>query len=652
MSRIVFKLTDGTEADFDSKTPLSKVDELLAKDGLERDKTIKPMVERGAVDSALAKVNLPIVQGAASILGLPGIVQQGLEFGTEKIAQALGYTPEQAKAGRMAVRAPTPSDITKAVGDAGVPMQRAESFVGRTGQNLVRNLVAAPVPGSAVPSLLSAVGEEAVAYPFLGTPMEGTARAFGSIATPLATVPLAMKSPMQRMYSEGTSRLSPQELQAASNLQKQSFAQRMPITSFEAIQQASGGRTNLPGIQRQLESMPTSAPLMADFMGTRAQQTLNTLESVFPQAGRERLGTEAQRAAEKTMRGAQQRLVQVGEPAIEAVKAKAIPPSWMKGLENESAVIAEASKAVDNIPAYQDLLKGYKDNSVARIEAMRQYLSDKYDNLASAAQGSVTGEMKAYDQARRKLLDKADTQIPDYKKAREQYQKAREQIVSPFQESPVAEIARTNEVSRQFAEVFAKNPAEVNLTPNKVKMTMKSMADTDPNLPKDFLQQYMRSSLESVNNAASRGAGTTGARFANTIAKNTTQRENLKAAYQEVYGNKGADAVKGLNTMLDILEAQGRRLPSGSPTFEKGALSEESLSAINKTFKNLPGAFGTMYQTIFYGQDYNKIAKAITSPRGVEALEKMAKAQKDTKKLGLAMTELQRVIDAIDEEQE
>lgn len=653
MSKIVFKLTDGTEADFDSKTPLSKIDEILAKNGLERDKAAKPMVERGDIDSAIAKTNLPIVQGFSSILGLPGMVQQGAEFGAEKIAQAFGYSPEEAQVGKMAVRVPTPSQITKAVGDAGVPMQRAESFGGRTAQNVVRNIVSAPVPGAVIPSLLSAVGEEAAAYPFRGTPMESTARTAGALLTPFAAIPFTMQSPMQKMYSQGTSRLSLDELQAASNLQKESFKNKMPTTSFEAIQQVSGGRTNLPALQRQLESMPSSAPQMADFMGTRGQQTLKTLETAFPPTSRERMGTEVQRAAESTIRQSQKQLSSspAGQ-AFESVKSKAIPPSWMTKLEKDSAVISEASRAVDNLPAYQDLLKGYKDNSIARIEAMRQFLTDKYDNLAGAANNQVTGEMRAYDQARRNLLNKADLQIPEYKKVREQYFQSKEQIVAPVKESPIGQIARNNEVSTQFAEVFAKNPAEVNLSPTKVKMTMKSMADADPTLPKDFLTQYMKSSLESVNNAASRGAGTTGSRFANTIAKNTTQRENLKAAYQEIYGAKGTEAVKGLNTMLDVLEAQGRRLPSGSPTFDKGALSEESLSTINKTFKNLPGAFGTMYQTIFYGRDYEKIAKAITSPNGVEALEKMAKAQKDTRKLGLAITELQRVIDAIDEEQE
>jgi hypothetical protein len=655
MSKTVFKLTDGTEADFDSKTPLSKVDEILAKNGLERDKSQRPFIERegvsGAVDESLAKVNYPIVQGVAGLGGLAGALQKGVEFGTGKIAELLGYTPEQAQAGRMAVNLPTPSDITRAAGDAGIPMRRAESFIGRTGQNVVRNIISAPVAGAAIPSLLSAVGEEAVAYPFRGTPMESTARTAGALFTPLVQAPSLVASPLERMYREMTKNVSPQDLAQAQALQQRSFAERMPVTSIEAIQQTTGGRTSLPTIQRQVEGTPASAPTMAEFMGTRGQQTLRELESRFPVTGRERLGTEAERAAKETLGLTQRQLSSspAGQ-AFEAVKSKSIPPSWIKNLENESAVISEASRAVDNTATYQDMMKGYKGNSIARIEAMRSYLSDKYDNLADAVGGTkVTGEMRAYDQARRKLLEKADSQIPDYKKARENYFQAKEQIVAPVQESPVAQIARGNEVSAQFAEVFATNPAAVNLTPKKVQMTMRSLGQTDANLPKDFLTQYMRASLESVNKAATRQVGTTGSRFADTIAKNTTQRENLKAAFQEVYGQKGTEAVRGLNNLLDILEAQGRRLPTGSATAEKGMMSQESISTLGKIGKDPLGSFGTIYQSVFYGRDYDKIARAITSPRGVELLEEMAKAGKNQKRLATGAQELQRLIDGLDE---
>jgi hypothetical protein len=650
MAGKVIKLTDGTEAVFNADESLESIDKKLAEDGLKRDKEIKPFMERGTVDTAMAKINYPIVQGMAAIPGLPGVLQRGVEFGTEKIAELLGYTPEQAQAGRMAVRMPTPSDITRAAGDAGIQMQRAETIGGRTAQNVVRNIMTAPVPGAAVPSLLSAIGEEAVAYPFIGTPLEPTARTAGAMFAPLVPAPTMFRSPLERMYAESTKRVSPQDMSSAERLQQMASREGMPVTSVEALQQVTGGRTNLPALQRQLEANPASAPLMAEFMGTRGEETLSTLQRMFPQTGRERLGTEAQRAAEKTLARTQTELsTSPAGQSYEAVKSKAIPPSWMKNLENESAVIAEASKAVDNIPAYQDLLKGYKGNSIARVESMRQYLSDKYDMLAGQAGGAVTGEMRAYDQARKNLLNKADSQIPEYKTARENYFQAKEKIVAPVQESPISKIARDNEVSMQFAEVFAKNPAAVNLTPQKVTMTMKSLAQADAALPKDFLNQYMRSSLEQIESQATRAAGTTGSRFANTIVKNSTQKENLRAAFKEVYGESGDRAARGLNNLIDILEAQGRRLPAGSPTAEKGMIAAESVSTVAKAAKNPLEAIGTLYQTMFFRKDYENVAKAITSPEGIKILENMAKASKNQKQLATGAVELQRLIDALDE---
>jgi hypothetical protein len=651
-NRKVVKLTDGTEADFDINASLADIDKRLAQEGLERDTKVKPFAERGEVDTTMAKINLPIVQGVTGVLGLPALIQEGLQLGAEKISQAvMGRTPEQTRAGRPIATLPTPVQMQRAVGEY-IPMQRAESFPGQLAQTAVRNVVSAPVPGAVLPSLLSAGGEESLAYPFRGTDLEPYARMVGGVATPLVAAPGVIKSPLERMYAESTRTMTPREIEQASRLQQQSFQMGMPVTSFEAMQQAAQGRTTLPSIQRQVEATPRSAPIMAEFMGTRGQQTQETLERAFPITQRPKMGTEVQRAAQAEQRAVQKQITEEASPAFEAIKEKKIPQSWMTNLENESAVIAEASKAVDNIPAYKDLLKGFESNSIARVEAMRQYLADKYDNLATQAQGKVTGEMKAYQTARTKLVQKADDQVTGYKPAREQYQATREKFETPIIESPIPNLARTNELAKQFGEVFATNPAQSGLNPEKVSRTIKAMANADPNLPKEFLNQYMRASLEGVQRASSRQAGTVGARFADTIVKNTTQKENLKAAFREVYGTKGSEAVKGLNVMLDVLEAQGRRLPSGSPTAEKGMLAEESIGLLGKSFRNIPGAIGNLYQGIFYGRDYEKIAKAITSPNGVEALEKLAKAGKDRKKIGLAFTEIQQIVKSFDEEQQ
>jgi hypothetical protein len=80
--------------------------------------------------------------------------------------------------------------------------------------------------------------------------------------------------------------------------------------------------------------------------------------------------------------------------------------------------------------------------------------------------------------------------------------------------------------------------------------------------------------------------------------------------------------------------------------------AQESVSLLGKTLKTPISAFGDLYQGIFYGRDYERIAKAITDPRGVDALEKLAKAGKDRKKIALAMTEFQQIVRALDEEQQ
>lgn len=649
--RKVVKLTDGTEADFAIGTSLADIDKKLAAEGLKRDSSVKPFAERGVVDSTMAKINLPIVQGASALLGLPGMVAEGLQTGAEKISQLMGRTPEQAAAGRPVISAPTPASLTRAAGEF-IPLQRAESLPGQLAQTAVRNIASAPIPGALVPSLLSAAGEEAVAFPFRGTPLEPAARVVGGLTAPLISAPSALKSPMERMYSESTQRMTPAQIQAASELQQQSFRSGMPVTSFEAMQQAAGGRTTLPALQRQVEGMPASAPQMAEFMAERGAITQRTLQEQFPQTTRTQLGTQMQQAAQAEQRALNQQLVKEAGPAFEAVKSKKIPMSWMTNLERESAVIAEAGKAVDNIPAYQDLLKGYPDNSIARIESMRQFLADKYDNLASVAQGKVTGEMKAYQAARANLLQKADEQVPAYAAARADYQAARDRIVGPLTETPIPNIAATSEVPKQFGELFATRAAEINLTPDKVTNTVRALAKTDPELPREFLNQYMRASLENVQRAASTQAGTVGPRFADTVAKNTTQRANLEAAIVEVYGENGKKAAKGFNSMMNILEAQGRRLPAGSPTAEKGMLAEASMGAVSQTLKQPLSAVGNLYQSVFFARDYSKMAKAMTSPDGVMALENIAKAGKDRKKIGLAFTELQQIIKAAEAEEQ
>lgn len=668
----IVRLTDGTEAAFSIGASLSEIDKRLSAEGLERDKKVKPFIDRSLTEQSdaekvVGKIAKPVVEGAAGVLGLPGQAKASFSSQLNNIAELLGFSPEQIESAKQYMdvggqvsklmgvdnlpqfNMPTSQEIVGMAKEAGVPMTQAETLPGKIAQSAVRNVISAPVKSAILPSMLSAGGEELAAVPFKGTPLEPYARIFGGVAAPLAVTPMIARSPLEKMYAQTTRNMTPQEIEAASQLQKQSFAAGVPVTSFEAMQQAAGGRTTLPAIQRQIEATPASAQTMAQFMGGRGQQTLQTLENLFPQTSRERLAGDVQKAAQGEIGARAKQLVEQAGPALEAVKAKKIPQSWMTNLEKESAVIKKASNAVDTDAAYQDLLKGYAPNSIARIEAMRSYLSDTYDNLAAQAQGKITGEMKAYKAAQTKLLEKADDLVPAYKEARNEYQKAREAIEYPLRETPIPGMAKEADLPKQFGELFANRPDSINLTPAKVSQTITAMGKKDPELPKEFVNQYMRASLEKINKAATRKEGTIGARFVDTVAQNTTQKANLQTAFKDVYG---ADAARGLNIMFNMLEAQGRRLPAGSPTASYGMMAEESVSLAGKTLKNPMATLGNIYQSVVYGRDYEKLAKAITSPDGVKTLENIAKSSKDQKKLGLALTEMQQLIRATEPEAE
>jgi len=121
----IVRLKDGSEAVFNITDSLADIDKKLAEQGLERDPSIKPFAERGAVETALAKINLPIVQGVTGLVGLPALIQEGLQKGAETISQKVfGRTAEQAAAGRPIASLPTPVQMQRAIGEY-IPMQRA-----------------------------------------------------------------------------------------------------------------------------------------------------------------------------------------------------------------------------------------------------------------------------------------------------------------------------------------------------------------------------------------------------------------------------------------------------------------------------------------------------------------------------------------------
>ena len=279
------KLSNGQTALFDDDASEAFINKTLKDGGLSR-----------ASESMLAKINEPIVSGAASVLGLPGAYKAGVSALETRLEKLIGdiigkpvtrpvseVVPDIAKQLDILSYAPTPSQIQESARAAGVPMAKAESLPGQVLQNFIRNLVATPVPGAGVPSALSAVGEEALAYPFRGTAQEPFFRATGAVMAPLAGLPLALRSPAQTIVKEEMARVTPAERARAEAMMQEAPT---PITPIEALQRATGeargreagGITRLPQVQQMVETSRGGGPIMQEFLAGREQATRQALE--------------------------------------------------------------------------------------------------------------------------------------------------------------------------------------------------------------------------------------------------------------------------------------------------------------------------------------------------------------------------------------
>jgi hypothetical protein len=636
------RLSDGRTALFDDDATDAFINKTLSDQGLER-------------AGMLAKINEPIVSGLASIAGLPGAFKAGVSAVERPLDRLIAnilrpgaeppQMPEELKRLELLANAPTPGQIQERVREAGVPMARAESMPGQVAQSFVRNVVSAPVRGAALPAALSAVGEEVAAVPFRGTAQEPMARAVGAITAPFAAAPFALRSPIQARISEQMAQVSPAEKEAAQRLMQEAPT---PVTALEALQRATGearglelgGITKLPSIQRQIEASPTGGPVMGEFMAGREAQTAETIKRMFPQESRETMGIEAQRAAEAALRAGGSEVSRLGGPAFKQIEQLTIPQADFANLLKND-VFKSAYNRVKSLDVWKEQTKGLPDTSVGFMEVVRKELRDrakKYNISGDTEKARVLNN--AYDD----LKNAVDASLGgQYQQALSQYRNLRQAIEEPIQASPIGRLAETSDTAQQYGRVFATNAAELNIVPAQVSDTVRAMKVQDPMLAQEFVANYIKSQLELIP-ATARRELRGGARFAESVFGNETQRQNLLAAVGTAYG---PEARKGMDNLIRALKTQAERLPVGSPTAEKQQLLESTQTLTKRVGKPFEAVSG-LADSIMNRRDMEKLARAITSPDGIKQLERMALAGKDQRKTAIATQSLQRLMDELE----
>lgn len=635
------RLTDGRTALFDDGESLQNIDKKLKQAGLER-------VKGGTV----AKIAEPIVEGTSALLGLPGEAQRAMstagEFTTRQIFRALGMEPPAglAEAARPEVQLPTARDVRSVIERTGIETELTETLPGRVAQTALRNVAMAPIPQALVPSLLSAAGEEAAAIPFAGTELEPYARVAGAVAAPAGASMVTGRSSPQVIAREEMAEVTSPELSAARTLQRESAQAGAPVTAIEAVQRATGearglpagGVTRLPELQRMIEASRGGGAVMRPFLAERETLGAQTLRGLASDQARPTLGIDIQEAAQAAQAQAARDVSARVGPEFRRIESMQIPKQDFDAIVNDNALVKSVYKAVKSKPEWIQKTKNMTENSVGFVEVMRQELGDRLADAYRAGQINKAGVLRqAYDDLK---LVADDAVGGDYQAALTATREARQQIQRPMEATPVARIAETSQTPQQFASVFAKNATELNLTPNKVKTTVQAFAKQDPLLAREFVSQYLRSEMDKIP-AASQRELRRGARFADTVFANETQRQNLLAAYEEVYG---ASAKTGLDRFLRGLKTQAERLPVGSPTAEKGAMQERGVSRVKETISRPFTAIADVADFVVSGRDMEKFARAITSPEGVDELARLAASPLSPAQVGASAVVIQRLL--------
>lgn len=635
------KLTDGTTAIFNDSDSLEKIDRVLAAEGLERVK-----------GGALEKIAEPVIEAASGIVGLPGSVQElmttGGAFAGDLLYRALGMEvpPGFREAARPEIPLPTAGDVRSTIERLGIQGEKAESPLGRFAQSSARNILMAPVRPAIIPSVISAGGEEAVAFPFRGTELEPYARVAGGVAAPLGYGVVAGRSSPQTIAREELQGVSQQDLAAARRLQAESAAAGAPVTATEAIQRAAGeargidigGPTRLPELQRMIESSRGGGPIMRQFMAGREALGEQAILAAAPSVARPTLGMEVQEAAQMAQRQAQREVSQQVEPLFGKIRSLEIPKEDFDAVVKDNAIVKSVFSAVKSKPEWREASKDMKENSVGFVEIMRQELGDR---LADASMKGQANKARVLQQAYDDLKLVADDAVGgDYQAALTATRQARREIQSPLESSPLARVSETSLTPQQFASIFAKNAKELNVTPEKVKQTVSSFSKQDPLLAQEFVSQYLKSEFDKIPVSARRELRR-GARFSDTVLANETQRQNLLAAYESAYGK---DAKEGLNRLLRGLKTQAERLPAGSPTQEKGAMAERGVSQVKEVVSRPFTALGNLADSLISGRDMERFALAITSNQGVDELAKLASSPLSPAQVGATAVAIQRIL--------
>jgi hypothetical protein len=457
----------------------------------------------------------------------------------------------------------------------------------------------------------------------------------------VAGAPLALRSTAGEIAKKGFENVTPQQIKQADDLLKFSNQQGNRLTAAEALAQVTG--TNpLIATQRVVENMPRSAPTMANFMNVRPQSNVEFMERTLAQVSPRVEGAERglQRTAEQSIAGAQKLRTQASAPFYQEAGKIAISKDELSGYLSDPRIKGAVDK-VRSVDTYG--VKNMPENDMRVLIAAKQSLDDDYASQMNAMTGSQKNAGAVTYAARDKLDKFLVTKSPVYKQGRDIYSQVTADVVNPLTQGRVGQIAEggvgETGMRTQQGVLMPTNPQVT--TPKDIKSTVQALRRQDPN----SVPAWTRQSLEGIFNETGQklqGGENQfgGAKFAQTIAGNKQQRENLKTLVTE---SSGIQAWNGFEKMLDVMEAQGKRQPIGSATAFNQMIAEEfKQGGIGQAgaLVTKPSRISVAYDEYRMGKNAQLLAKLLTDPDGINKLKEISNTAPNSAKSRMLVNSL------------
>jgi len=531
--------------------------------------------ENADVGTDIAKsIPTGVVEGITAILGLPGMLGD---------VGAGGGVASNALLSML----PTGAEMNQGISDRiGYSYYQPQTVPGEYARTLGEFLPGGVAPGGvgtkiasvAVPAFTSETAGQIARGMSGGRPdtdAENYARLLGGLGGGLGVGAFsAVRGGVDNVLANAAPNVTPQQLHMAAALSASGDILGNPLTRAEAVQQATGGATNLGRVQRVIEGTTNRLGPMMAARPERVERALaGVLDQIGPLVEPGPLAGQTRAAANRVLENTRAR-----------INAQARP---FYGAADQQVVSAEEYAALREIPTYREAEAAFFGSpelsagvggpqSVSAINRVIQEMDTLARNAdagpmapnANANLARVRGE--ASDLAKG-IVDIAS---PEYAQARAIGAAGRQAELVPIQRGPLGSIARQDELQPDLGATQGRlfPPSPYGGQAQETARALQLMGDVDPTVGGPLVRQQLeQQAAEAMQRNVSGPNPFGGAKFAATQFGNRLQSDTMLGAVDTV----APMASRDIRDLIENFRATGQREPQGSNTSFNNILAAE-----------------------------------------------------------------------------